>query len=89
MIEILPGMEVHLRGSAETQEAILSGFLAGPVTCSECTLRIDCIRDAAYILCPLCHAITPLGEPEIKSLRGPFGVGLGFIYHEDEDLIDF
>ena len=57
---IQPGVEVLVRGSHETQDAIDCGFLSPPIVCSDCTLRIRCVRDAAYVLCPLCRAMTPL-----------------------------
>lgn len=88
MIEILPGVEVPLRGSIETQEAIEAGFLAGTIICSECTLQIDCIRDAAYVLCPLCHALTPVDSPASKLTKSQYGVGLGFINNDGEDNQD-
>jgi hypothetical protein len=81
MIEVLPGMELPLRGSEETQRAIKQGFVA-TVTCMECMKSIQCIKTAEYVLCPLCQAISPL-ECSAATFIYSFGVGLGFLPKED------
>jgi hypothetical protein len=76
MIQVYPGLSLPLRGSNETQPAISTGFICA-LLCLECTLQIFCIKDAEYVICPLCHFVTPL---EFMGLRLPnsHGVGLGF-----------
>ena len=59
-IEISPGIEMPLRGSVETQQAIARNFTVR-VNCINCTLEVNCIRDAEYILCPMCYCVSPLG----------------------------
>ena len=78
IIEIFPGVEMPLRGSLETQQAISRNYVTG-VNCMDCTLRLKCIRNAEYVLCPLCHCVSPL-ELSCSTLEvGSFGVGLGFV----------
>ena len=48
-----------LRGSLETQHAIAQNFTVR-VNCISCTLQVSCIRDAEYILCPMCYCVSPL-----------------------------
>ena len=48
-----------LRGSVETQQAIARNFTVR-VNCINCTLEVNCIRDAEYILCPMCYCVSPL-----------------------------
>lgn len=78
MIEVFPGVEMPLRGSAETQTAISEGRIK-TATCLDCTLGLSCIQDAEYILCPLCHCISPLELSSAEVAMGAFGVGLGFV----------
>jgi hypothetical protein len=75
MIEVYPGLSKPLRGALETEDAVTRGYIAS-LTCLECTLKICCIKDAEYVVCPLCHNVTPL---EFMGLRLPeaHGVGIG------------
>lgn len=59
MIEICPGVDLPLRGSLETQHAIARNFTVR-VDCIHCTVQVSCIRDAEYILCPMCYCVSPL-----------------------------
>lgn len=87
-IEIYPGFEQPLRLSVETEAAIRVGFIRS-AECCVCTLEINCIQDARFILCPVCHTITPLDDnidassdhlsTESEDTECSFGVGLGFV----------
>ncbi|KAI2514324.1 hypothetical protein MHU86_217 [Fragilaria crotonensis] len=59
LIELCPGVDLPLRGSLETQHAISRNFTVR-VECINCTLQVNCIRDAQYILCPMCYCVSPL-----------------------------
>ena len=78
-IEIMPGLEVPLRGSAETKEAIRRGTVTN-AECMQCTKTLNCIDDAEYVLCPSCRCVSPVGGFS-HPRRGSFGVGLGFESH--------
>lgn len=78
LIEVFPGIEMPLRGSAETQNAINRGSIS-KASCLDCTLEISCIEDAEYMLCPLCHCVTPLALTGSDVFDQSFGVGLGFV----------
>jgi hypothetical protein len=78
MIEVFPGVDVPLRGSFETQQAIRRNFIVR-VNCMDCTLSLCCIRNAEYVLCPLCHCVSPLELSCSNVMEGSFGVGLGFV----------
>lgn len=82
LIEVFPGVEMALRGSVETQAAITRNFIA-TASCMDCTLQLQCIRDAEYVLCPLCHCVSPMELSCSSVMQGAFGVGLGFC---DEEL---
>lgn len=75
MIEVYPGLSKPLRGAVESEDAFTRGYFAS-LTCLACTLEICCIKDAEYVVCPLCHNVTPL---EFMGLRLPdaHGVGIG------------
>ena len=80
LVEVSPGVEMCLRGSSETQQAMSRNYVLG-VNCLGCTLRLKCIANAEYILCPLCHCVSPL-ELSFPTEAGAFGVGLGFVVEE-------
>jgi hypothetical protein len=82
LIEVFPGVEIPLRGSVETQAAITRDYIIS-ANCMDCTLQLQCIRNAEYILCPLCHCMSPLELSCSNIEQGAFGVGLGFV---DEEL---
>jgi hypothetical protein len=87
-IEIYPGFEQPLRLSVETEAAIRIGFIRSS-ECCVCTMEINCIQDARFVLCPVCRTITPLDTnneelSDHRSIRSDdtecsFGVGLGFV----------
>jgi hypothetical protein len=79
-LEVAPGVEVVLRGSAETRAAIYNWDILR-AHCLECTVLLHCIEDAKYLLCPLCRCVSPLalcvGSGNILPASA-YGVGLGF-----------
>lgn len=81
LIEVFPGVEMPLRGSFETQTAISRNYIIS-ANCMDCTLQLQCIRNAEYILCPLCHCVSPLELSCSNMEQGSFGVGLGFVDDE-------
>lgn len=78
-IEIMPGMEVALRGSVETKHAMETGRIV-QISCMDCSLQIGCIDDAEYVLCPHCKSVSPLAFSVPNLSPRAHGVGLGFEY---------
>jgi hypothetical protein len=78
-IEVAPGIQLRLRGSQETWEAISRDYYV-PGLCWGCSETIFVIQDAAYVLCPACRTVSPMDgtfeQPEVS------GVGLGFTFDE-------
>jgi hypothetical protein len=56
-IEISPGVEARVRGSTETEAAIVNGYY-DPVDFACCEASLYVIRDAGYVLCPACKVIS-------------------------------
>jgi hypothetical protein len=83
IIEVAPGVQVVLRGSQETWEAIKDDFYM-PCQCIGCDTSLFVIQDAAYVLCPQCYSIVPLDGEFID--RAVSGVGMGFVI---EDLMQW
>jgi hypothetical protein len=83
IIEVAPGVQVVLRGSQETWEAIKDDFYM-PCHCIGCDTSLFVIQDAAYVLCPQCYSIVPLDGEFID--RAVSGVGMGFVI---EDLMQW
>mmetsp|Transcript_6861 Transcript_6861/g.7567 ORF Transcript_6861/g.7567 Transcript_6861/m.7567 type:complete len:180 (-) Transcript_6861:201-740(-) len=81
-VEIFPGFKQPLRLALETENAIRNGFVKD-TNCLTCSLTIHCIRDAKYVLCPVCRNLSPLGIDNDPLLSdNTFGVGLGFVKTE-------
>mmetsp|Transcript_12736 Transcript_12736/g.18732 ORF Transcript_12736/g.18732 Transcript_12736/m.18732 type:complete len:267 (-) Transcript_12736:889-1689(-) len=78
LIEVFPGVEMPLRGSQETQYAIQKDYIMH-VHCMDCTLELSCVRNSQYVLCPLCHCVSPLELSGLRLEPVSFGVGLGFV----------
>jgi hypothetical protein len=91
-IEIYPGVAVPVRGSEETQDAIMNGYY-DPLDCVCCEASLYVIRDAGYVRCPSCTVISlapmrsdaqyTLADREVYEAvlmkhRIAGGVGLGF-----------
>lgn len=74
LVEIQPGLKQPLRLALETESAIRKGFVRG-VGCTSCEVQMFCIKDAKFMLCPLCRVITAV---ECDS-KAAFGVGLGIV----------
>lgn len=87
MVEIIPGLSVPLRGSAETRKAVQNDFFA-PLLCQGCSAEYLCIADASYALCPYCQIMNPMMDNifEGRSLNKRYGLGLGFTYEALFDL---
>lgn len=80
-VEVHPGLEMKLRSSSETVDAINRGFVRR-TTCLECALAIGCIRDAKCILCPHCLVLNPLEMEDEHEAQASYGIGLGFVLDE-------
>lgn len=61
MVEVAPGHFVALRGSEETWHALQRNTVT-IVSCSCCEISLQCIQDAAMVLCPDCKMISPLAD---------------------------
>jgi hypothetical protein len=83
MVQVAPGIQVALRSSQETWEAIGRDFYM-PGLCQGCQATVFCIQDAAYVLCPDpgCRAVSPMDGQFVDRVSA--GVGLGFRY---DDLV--
>jgi hypothetical protein len=82
-IEVMPGLELPLRGSKETMQAVDCGFL----TCTPCFCcgeSLHCIQDVEFVVCPDCSVVSPVGNYD-SSDGGPSYVGLGM---KDDDLAE-
>lgn len=78
-IEIYPGHFLPLRGAQETSEAIRCDFYM-PTYCAICSLTLFCIRDAKYVICPMCRVVHLMEDDNSGGAREDEGggVGLGF-----------
>merc|ERR1712232_123806 len=63
MIEIIPGYEIPLHGTAETEFALSEGKVKS-VTCIDCKQITLCVMDATLVICPFCHSISPATAAE-------------------------
>lgn len=94
-IEVTPGIFMKLRGSKETQQAIDNNFVQY-TSCFACTIKLLCIADAEFIICPECKTISPTveleqqeEEEETVAVAGSSnsnkvgGVGLGLRVQEE------
>jgi len=77
-IEVFPGVEMPLRGSQETKTAIRLGRTTKAI-CMGCTVELGVIWDAQFVLCPLCHTVSPLDTGAVSVPKNAFGVGLGYM----------
>jgi len=80
-MEIAPNVRVAVRSSQETYKAVQSGDYT-VATCFACCATIVCVDDAAYVLCPDCQVVSPLGfnggSPHDASKKDdPYGIGTG------------
>lgn len=87
MVEISPNYWVRLRGEHETRACIERDFYIPNLQCWCCQAEMYCIRDADYVICPKCNAISPAAESisnENKSTKncGDGGVAKGFTTEE-------
>jgi hypothetical protein len=81
MVQVAPGIQVALRSSLETWEAIKGDFFM-PGLCQGCHNTVFCIQDAAFVLCPDpgCRAVSPMDGQFVDRVSA--GVGLGFRYDD-------
>jgi hypothetical protein len=79
-IEIMPGLRVPLRGAEETWNCIEQDFFS-PVTCFGCSTELCCIKDASYVLCPVCRVVGPM-DTGAGDFGSTVGVGLGFSFDD-------
>lgn len=78
-VEICPGMFIPLRGSEETWRALKNGKTES-VDCFCCQVKLLCVVDAKYVLCPECRVVSPAAADK-KHPPGIVlhGVGLGVV----------
>lgn len=88
-VEVFPGVFMMLRGSEETWQAVQANHICNAF-CICCGSSLYCIRDADFVLCPDCRAISPVyngSEDKLKDAkRVGGGVGLGFT---PQDLVNW
>lgn len=78
MMEVAPGLKLVLRSSSETKKAIRKGNTK-QTFCLDCSSSLRVISDAEYVLCPMCHSLTPMSITlSLEEMAGAFGIGLGF-----------
>jgi hypothetical protein len=87
-MEITPGQFLPVRGADETELAILNGAMR-QTSCSCCTSNIFCIQMSEFVVCPVCHVVSPMtdgmgGTNVGKS--GRYGVGLGLTPEDLEEM---
>mmetsp|Transcript_13246 Transcript_13246/g.20080 ORF Transcript_13246/g.20080 Transcript_13246/m.20080 type:complete len:202 (+) Transcript_13246:139-744(+) len=76
-VRVAPTLYVTLRGAQETWDALENGNVT-KCECLECAMRMFCIQDAHYVLCPSCKIIQPLeGRRRIEFRLFAGGLGLG------------
>lgn len=80
-MEIAPNVRVAVRSEQESYRAVQSGDYT-VATCFACTSTIVCVDDAAYVLCPDCHVVSPLGYGSVTTIDSskkddPYGIGTG------------
>jgi hypothetical protein len=69
-VEVAPGISEPFRGARETTIAIENGNIT-TTECVCCFHSVQCIADAAYVICPICKVVNLVAG-------GEWGVGLGF-----------
>jgi hypothetical protein len=90
-VEVFPGVFMMLRGSEETWQAVQANHICNAY-CICCGSSLYCIRDADFVLCPDCRAISPVYSASDDSSklrdakRAGGGVGLGFT---PQDLVNW
>jgi hypothetical protein len=85
-IEVSPGLVLPLHGAAETLTAVEQGRMLR-TSCVLCSLHLQCIDLADYVLCPACHGVSPIEEhKKRKDSRIPSGVGLGLADTSDDHM---
>jgi hypothetical protein len=81
-IEVAPGLDLPLRGSEETMQAVKIDFLTSS-SCLCCQQTLHCIQDADYVLCSDCCVVNRV---EVNSSGGEYSsIGLGM---NDKDLAE-
>lgn len=80
-LEISPGIFATVRGANETWAAVEDGNVKHS-DCICCAIRLICIADAEYALCPECRVVFPLSSSSFAH-----GIGLGMALDEYEALL--
>jgi hypothetical protein len=80
-VEIAPGVFASVRGANETWAAVEEGNVEHS-ECICCSMRLVCIADAEYVLCPECRVVIPM-----SGLFHACGVGLGMSLIEYEAIV--
>ena len=81
-IEVAPGIELRLRGSKETWEAIKESRIT-VTSCCCCLTELHCIEDAELVVCPDCWVVSPVDQSiggipiEVDSNESDPSVSLG------------
>jgi hypothetical protein len=93
-LEISPNVHVPVRPSQETYQAVSSGDYT-VTTCFACCVAIVCVKNAAYVLCPDCQVVSPLGfatseaaSCDASKKEDPYGIGTGLKREWVDDLLE-
>lgn len=89
-IQLVPGVNLVLRGAEETMQAIGNDFYVA-THCFDCQAMLFCIRNAGFLVCPHCRVVSPVESNEntnehfaLSKNNGNIcgSVGLGFTLDE-------
>jgi len=79
LLEVAPGLLMHLMGTEETMKAIQRGDIS-VTQCVACSVDIHCHSQSEYVLCPDCRVVSPVNQldndTDIAPRQGGL-VGLG------------
>jgi len=78
LLEVAPGLLMHLMGTDETMKAIQAGHIT-VTSCVVCGMDVHCHSDSEYVLCPDCRVVSPVNQLDNANMAPQQGglVGLG------------
>ena len=88
LLELAPGLFMHLMGTDETMKAIHSGDIT-ITSCVCCAIDIYCSLEVEYILCPDCRVVSPVDQLDSNNVeKEPKNGGLVGLGVKTEMLIN-
>ena len=78
LLEVAPGLLMHLMGTDETMKAIQQGQIT-VTSCVVCGMDVHCHSESEYVLCPDCRVVSPVNQLDNANMTPQQGglVGLG------------